>query len=137
VVNLPTAAAGQAIQLRWRCATDVGNGNAVTNGWYIDSIGITGPVCAGISGAQTIVSSLQIVMPAPVIESISLTAPGNLVISWSAVSGKTYRLQSTELLGDTNWDDILPEVLASGPIATATNAVSNAPQRFYRVLVVQ
>jgi hypothetical protein len=46
IVNLPTAAAGQAIQLRWRCATDNGNGNNMTNGWYIDTVGITNCACA-------------------------------------------------------------------------------------------
>jgi VCBS repeat-containing protein len=46
VVNLPAAAAGQTVQLRWLCATDNGNGNNFTNGWYIDSIGISGQGCA-------------------------------------------------------------------------------------------
>jgi len=45
-VTLPTAAAGQTIQLRWLCATDSGNGNSITNGWYVDSIGLSGRVCA-------------------------------------------------------------------------------------------
>ena len=42
LVNLPTAAAGQTIQLRWRCATDEGNGGS---GWRIDSVAINGPGC--------------------------------------------------------------------------------------------
>ena len=45
-VNLPAAAAGQTIQLRWRCGTDNGNGNSVTNGWYIDTVAITNCACA-------------------------------------------------------------------------------------------
>jgi VCBS repeat-containing protein len=43
VVNLPVAAAGQTIQLRWRCATD--DGGPPGGGWRIDSIGIAGTVC--------------------------------------------------------------------------------------------
>jgi len=43
VVNLPSAAAGQAIQLRWRCATD--NGGPSGGGWRIDSIGVGGTLC--------------------------------------------------------------------------------------------
>ncbi len=39
IVNLPAAALGQTIQLKWRCGTD--NGVAWT-GWYIDSISVTG-----------------------------------------------------------------------------------------------
>jgi VCBS repeat-containing protein len=42
VVNLPSVAAGQTIQLRWRCASDNGTGAA---GWRIDSIGIGGTIC--------------------------------------------------------------------------------------------
>jgi hypothetical protein len=74
--------------------------------------------------------------PAPVIESVAL-AQDSLVISWTAVSNQTYRLQFTEELGSTTWNDVLPDVLATGPTATTTNAVGNSPQRFYRVLLVQ
>jgi uncharacterized repeat protein (TIGR01451 family) len=44
VVNLPAAAAGQTIQLKWRCGSD----NSVSKpGWYIDTVSITdgGYVC--------------------------------------------------------------------------------------------
>jgi hypothetical protein len=136
VVNLPTAAAGQTIQLRWRCATDNGNGNNLTNGWYVDSLGISGRVCAGAGGAKALRSSPQLTVSPPVIRSIGL-AGGSFVISWSAVSGQIYRLQFTEGLENPAWSDVLPEVLASGPTATVTNALGNAPQRFYRVLLVK
>ncbi|HXD01618.1 MAG TPA: hypothetical protein VN048_19940, partial [Verrucomicrobiae bacterium] len=42
LVNLPAAASGQNIQLRWGCGTD--NGNAFV-GWYIDTINITNRLC--------------------------------------------------------------------------------------------
>jgi len=42
VVNLPSVAADQTIQLRWRCASDNGTG---AGGWRIDSIGIGGTIC--------------------------------------------------------------------------------------------
>ncbi len=45
-VDLPAAAAGQNIQLRWHCGTDNGNGNTDTNGWYIDTVAITNCACA-------------------------------------------------------------------------------------------
>src|SRR5439155_16979651 len=35
LVNLPASAAGQSIQLRWRCGTDNGTGGG---GWRVDSI---------------------------------------------------------------------------------------------------
>jgi hypothetical protein len=134
-VNLPTAAAGQTIQLRWRCATDVGNGNNLTNGWYIDSIGISGRVCADTSGAQAMGNFRQLVVSAPVIQSIVL-AGDSVVINWSTVSGKSYRLQFTDALENAKWNDALTDVLATGLTATATNAIGSSPQRFYRVLLV-
>ncbi len=41
-VNLPAAAAGQNVQLRWNCGTDSNNTGAGAVGWYVDSISITG-----------------------------------------------------------------------------------------------
>ena len=46
MVDLPAAAESQSIQLRWHCATDSGNGNPDTNGWYIDTVAITNCACA-------------------------------------------------------------------------------------------
>ncbi len=41
-VNLPAAASGQPVQLRWRCGTDQGNGGA---GWFIDDVQLQGYWC--------------------------------------------------------------------------------------------
>jgi hypothetical protein len=54
-------------------------------------------------------------------------------LTWSAVSGTTYWLQYKNLLTDPAWQDVLPPVVASGPTATATNALGGATQRFYRI----
>jgi hypothetical protein len=72
----------------------------------------------------------------PVIESITLNE-GDLVLRWSAVSDRTYRLQFTESLANPSWSDVLPDVPASGPTVTVTNALGSAPRRFYRVLLVE
>jgi hypothetical protein len=42
IVNLPPAVSGQAIQLRWRCATDGGTG---FSGWWIDTVAIVNLTC--------------------------------------------------------------------------------------------
>jgi len=44
LVSLPPLAANQTMQLRWRCATDDGNGSAVV-GWYVDSIILSNRTC--------------------------------------------------------------------------------------------
>jgi hypothetical protein len=68
----------------------------------------------------------------PVIQSISLTN-GIVTIKWSAVSGQSYRLQYKGNLTDSVWSDATPDFTASGPIATGTNGVNNATQRYYRI----
>jgi hypothetical protein len=42
-VNLPDAAAGQTIQLRWRCGSDQSNGST---GWSIDTVAISNCTCS-------------------------------------------------------------------------------------------
>jgi hypothetical protein len=45
-------------------------------------------------------------------------------------------LQYKGNLTDSVWSDATPDFTASGPIATGTNGVNNATQRFYRVQVI-
>ena len=73
----------------------------------------------------------------PVIQSISLSADlASAIISWSAVSNHTYRLQYQSNLQDISWNDLPPDVTATGPTASATNNITGAAQRFYRVMLV-
>ena len=118
VVDLPASASGQIIQLRWLCASDSGNGNTMTNGWYIDSIAVTGWACC----ANT----------APVIQSITISNDV-IAITWSAVPGRSYQLQSRDFPTGTNWDVTLQQVVASGPSVTATNTIGSTKSRIYRV----
>ena len=69
----------------------------------------------------------------PVIESITLSN-GVVTVKWCCSSNRTYRLQYCEDLGSTNWTDVLPDVQAAGPTATATTTIGSAmAPRFYRV----
>jgi hypothetical protein len=56
VVNLPASAAGQNVQLRWRCATDSG---VSASGWFVDSITVTGATCCTGPVPPTITSQPQ------------------------------------------------------------------------------
>jgi hypothetical protein len=74
-------------------------------------------------------------LPAPVILSIGLT--NNLIaIAWSSVAGYNYRLQSNDSLTDTNWNDLSPDVTATGPITGQTNVINNPARQFYRILLL-
>jgi hypothetical protein len=68
----------------------------------------------------------------------SVTASNGLAwITWNSVAGQTYRLQYKDTLNAANWQDITPDVVASGSSTTVTNPLGNASQRFYRVMLVQ
>jgi hypothetical protein len=58
-------------------------------------------------------------------------------ISWTAVSGKTYRVQYKDELGAPGWNDLPGDVTASGPLAFKVDATSaGKPRRFYRITLV-
>ena len=72
----------------------------------------------------------------PIIEAIAVS-DGVAAITWSAIIGGTYRLQSKDDLSDTNWTDIVPDILATTNSASATNACGTSQTRFYRIYQVQ
>jgi hypothetical protein len=72
----------------------------------------------------------------PIIQAFSV-ADGTATVTWSAVIGSTYRLQSKEDLSDTNWTDVVPDILATSNSVSATNAFGASQTRFYRIYQVQ
>ena len=78
------------------------------------------------------IDSVAIIQPPPVIGSVSL---GNsaFAISWNAVAGQRYRVQYKTALDDTNWNDLLPDVTATGSTATTNDTVGGSTRRSYRV----
>jgi hypothetical protein len=73
--------------------------------------------------------------PPPVIQSISVSN-SVVTVKWSAVSGRNYRLQYMQNLTDSTWSNVVPDITATGSIATATNGVNNSTQQFYRVILL-
>jgi hypothetical protein len=60
---------------------------------------------------------------------------GSFTLTWSSISGQTYRVQyKTNLMG-TNWTDLPPDVMANGVTAGKTDSTASDAQRFYRILV--
>jgi uncharacterized repeat protein (TIGR01451 family) len=70
LVNLPAAAAGQPVQLKWRFGTDIGNSYG-GSGWYIDSIGLQDGYTCCSARADLAISHLP--APNPVILGNNLT----------------------------------------------------------------
>ena len=59
-----------------------------------------------------------------------------LTLTWSSIPGLTYRVQFDNQLGNTNWTDLPPDVIATDTISSQTDTNLIDTQRFYRVLVV-
>ncbi|NOS68970.1 MAG: hypothetical protein HOP33_03485 [Verrucomicrobia bacterium] len=74
------------------------------------------------------------IFPRPLIQQIELSDT-NVVLTWSAINGTSYRVQSKTNIEDVLWTDLTPDVNATG-----TNALRSEPlgfsQRFYRVRVL-
>jgi hypothetical protein len=66
------------------------------------------------------------------ITSIALTND-TVTLTWTAIAGKSYRLQYRDDLANASWTDLTPDVTASGTTASGTNAVSAVANRYYRV----
>jgi hypothetical protein len=62
--------------------------------------------------------------------------PSVLPISWSAVSGKAYQLQSTTNLSPSNWTNWGGVIIASNTAVTVTNSIGTDTQRYFRAEVL-
>lgn len=60
----------------------------------------------------------------------------SFTVSWSSVSGKTYRVQASTSLAPNSFVDISGNILASGPTSSFTDTSAGDSRKFYRVRVV-
>src|SRR5262249_5579396 len=88
------------------------------------------PPLSATNSFTVFVTASQVVAP-PTIESFVVTN-GLATISWSSVTGRTYRLLYTGDL-DSNWTTIPPDILATNSSTTATDSIESVATRFYRV----
>jgi hypothetical protein len=81
------------------------------------------------NGTLTVTSA-----PAPVIISIGLTNEV-ITVAWSSVAGALYGLQSSTNLTVAGWNDVMPNVTATDSLTSQTNAITDVPVQFFRVLL--
>lgn len=95
---------------------------------------ITVAVCDnGVPRLSDVRCFTAVVVSQPVIQSTSLSN-GVVNILWSAVPGKTYRLQYRPSLPGAQWIDLPGEVTADGVTASKNDSPDSAvKQRFYQV----
>src|SRR5208282_226843 len=86
------------------------------------------------STSRVAVATINVVKaePVPVILSLGVTN-NNVAVTWSSAANLIYQLQSNTNLSGTNWVNVPPQMAASGPTTTETNAIGSAPHQFYRV----
>lgn len=107
---------------------DTGTTNTVT-------VRVTDNGSPSLSHAQSFTVA---VVGAPVI--LSATISNSIItLTWSAIDGHSYRVQFSEDLNLSDWNDLI-DVNATGPTASAVDATSNefgvSEQRFYRIVVL-
>jgi hypothetical protein len=118
-VNLPAAAAGQNIQLKWRCATDTGNAYGSV-GWWIDTISITDggsyDCCDG---------PWEPLITDPQIQSTNFT------FGFQTASNQSYTVEYNTALTGTAWTPV-QTFTGDGAIRIVTNSLDSS-QGYYRI----
>ncbi|HEX3627193.1 MAG TPA: hypothetical protein VH280_17440, partial [Verrucomicrobiae bacterium] len=70
----------------------------------------------------------------PPVLNIPCPSGTNMNLTWHAISNRTYRVQYTEDLQATNWNDLPGDVCATNDLASKTDVNGGmAEQRYYRV----
>ncbi len=85
-----------------------------------------------LSDAKSFV--ITVISP-PLIQSIT-RSNDVVMLTWSSINGQNYRVQYRDDLGDPDWNDLPPDVTASGPTANKTDLITASVQRFYRITVL-
>ena len=71
----------------------------------------------------------------PIIESI-VASGGDVTISWSAVSGRNYRVQFKSDLTEPTWTNLAGDITSTGSTAAKTDATISGNRRYYRVVLL-
>ena len=71
---------------------------------------------------------------APEFQAVTLNN-STLSLTWSTEAGGTYQLQWNADLSTSNWTNLRGPVIAAGATLSVTDSVTNAPRRFYRLVL--
>ena len=69
----------------------------------------------------------------PALQPLQGAGTPNVLISWNAIPGRTYRVQYNTGLNTTNWTTLGSDLMANSTLASRTDNPAGASQRFYRV----
>jgi hypothetical protein len=67
---------------------------------------------------------------------VSLQVSGaNFTLNWSSTIGLNYQIQYKDDLAASNWTSLGNLMPGTGGLMSATNNITSATQRFYRILI--
>lgn len=126
VANLPAAAAGQNIQLRWMCGTDNSIGKA---GWYIDTISISELACC-ISPTQNPPNAAFSASPTSGTEPLAVTfddaSTGSITNRfWDFGDSGTTNITTNSVVHTYAAGTYPVTLIVSGPDGSSTNTQAN------------
>ena len=90
----------------------------------------------GVTNSTVATVSISVSNRLFVITSVEVNA-GVAVVTWNSVIGLSYRVQYKDILTAPLWTDVNPVVTATSISTSVTNSIGSAPQRFYRVQIVE
>ena len=133
IVNLPTNAAAQPVQLRWRCGSDQ---SVSFPGWYVDSVAIGGFSCC--SSPPMIANQPQKTALLPgqtAIFNVGANGTAPLIYQWqfkgtniAGATGTTYSRPNVQPADAGNYDVIVTNSLGSVTSAPASLVLVSQPQ---------
>ena len=127
IATLPAAAAGQTIQLKWRCGTD---NSGSSTGWYVDTISVTDGYyncCTGLTAPVASFSANPTTGTVPLAVTFTDTSTGTITNRfWTFGDGATTNTTTTTVLHTYTVAGTDTVTLAvSGPGGAGTNTQSN------------
>jgi hypothetical protein len=76
------------------------------------------------------------VFPRPQVDSITLLPGGEFALAFDTIPGKTYRVDYKNALSEAEWVSLdLPRVATTGRL-TVLDELTDQPQRFYRITLL-
>jgi trimeric autotransporter adhesin len=105
----------------------------VLTGWGGDASGNVNPLVLSLDTTKHITASFAV---QPVFQTVVQTG-GTLTFTWSAVAGRTYQVQYTTNLSQTDWSNLGSATLATNGTMAASDAVApDSSQRWYRIALL-
>ncbi|PWU10020.1 MAG: hypothetical protein C5B50_26135 [Verrucomicrobia bacterium] len=133
----PTASGGTApYTYGWTPTTGLSDPTVANPTATITSTTTYSVLVTDANGCTASSSMVLTVIPSPIISPTPTLSGTDVILTWSSLAGTTYRVQYTSSFNPASWNDLTPDVTASGSTATYTDHAGAATQRFYRVRVI-